>query len=98
MNDANCLALSEAVDGAGAGYRVVFAVILGTGCGSGIAIDGRPCAGVNLVAGEWGHNPLPWMNEEEYPGLHAGVGSRPASRNGSPEQVLWTTTPGQHLN
>jgi fructokinase len=68
MNDANCLALSEAVDGAGAGYRVVFAVILGTGCGSGIAVDGRPWAGLNLVAGEWGHNPLPWMNEEEYPG------------------------------
>ncbi|MGO8942967.1 MAG: fructokinase [Syntrophobacteraceae bacterium] len=68
MNDANCLALSEAVDGAGAGYRVVLAVILGTGCGSGIAIDGRPWAGVNLVAGEWGHNPLPWMNDEEYPG------------------------------
>lgn len=68
MNDANCLALSEAVDGAGAGYRVVFAAVLGTGCGAGIAIDGRPWAGVNLVAGEWGHNPLPWMNEEEYPG------------------------------
>lgn len=68
MNDANCLALSEAVDGAGAGYRVVFAVILGTGCGAGIAVDGRPWAGVNLVAGEWGHNPLPWMNAEEYPG------------------------------
>ncbi|MEN6438913.1 MAG: fructokinase [Syntrophobacter sp.] len=68
MNDANCLALSEAVDGAGAGYRVVFAVILGTGCGAGIAVDGRPWPGVNLVAGEWGHNPLPWMNDEEYPG------------------------------
>ncbi len=68
MNDANCLALSEAIDGAGAGYRVVFAAILGTGCGAGIAIDGRPWAGVNLVAGEWGHNPLPWMNKEEYPG------------------------------
>ncbi len=68
MNDANCLALSEAVDGAGAGCRVVFAVILGTGCGAGIAIDGRLWTGVNLVAGEWGHNPLPWMNGEEYPG------------------------------
>jgi len=68
MNDANCLALSEAIDGAGAGYRVVLAVILGTGCGSGVAIDGVPWAGVNLVAGEWGHNPLPWMTEEEYPG------------------------------
>jgi fructokinase len=68
MNDANCLALSEAVDGAAAGFRVVFAAILGTGCGSGIAIDARPWSGVNLVAGEWGHNPLPWMNEDEYPG------------------------------
>lgn len=68
MNDANCLALSEAVDGAGAGYRMVFAAILGTGCGAGIAIDGKPWAGFNLVAGEWGHNQLPWMNDEEYPG------------------------------
>ncbi|MHC1744522.1 MAG: fructokinase [Syntrophobacteraceae bacterium] len=68
MNDANCLALSEAVDGAGAGFRVVLAVILGTGCGAGIAIDGRPWAGANLVAGEWGHNPLPWMDETEFPG------------------------------
>ena len=68
MNDANCLALSEAVDGAGAGYPIVFAVILGTGCGAGIAIDGKPWAGSNLVAGEWGHNPLPWMKDGEYPG------------------------------
>jgi fructokinase len=68
MNDANCLALSEAIDGAGAGYRVVFAVILGTGCGAGIAIDGRPWAGPNRVAGEWGHNPLPWMTPDEQPG------------------------------
>jgi fructokinase len=68
LNDANCLALSEAVDGAGAGHRVVFAAILGTGCGAGIAIDGRPWAGLNWVAGEWGHNPLPWMTPEEFPG------------------------------
>lgn len=68
MNDANCLALSEAVDGAGAGRRVVFAAILGTGCGAGVALDGRPWAGVNRVAGEWGHNPLPWMTPEEFPG------------------------------
>ncbi|NCA82924.1 MAG: fructokinase [Opitutae bacterium] len=68
MNDANCLALSEAVDGAGAGRRVVFAAILGTGCGAGIALDGRPWAGSHLVAGEWGHNPLPWMTPEEFPG------------------------------
>ena len=68
MNDANCLALSEAVDGAGAGHRMVFAVILGTGCGAGLALDGRPWAGANLVAGEWGHNPLPWMTPDEFPG------------------------------
>lgn len=68
MNDANCLALSEAVDGAGAGHRMVFAVILGTGCGAGLALDERPWAGANLVAGEWGHNPLPWMTPEEFPG------------------------------
>jgi fructokinase len=68
MNDANCLALSEAVDGAAAGYRVVFAVILGTGCGAGLALNGAAWPGPNLVAGEWGHNPLPWMMADEYPG------------------------------
>ncbi len=68
QNDANCLALSEAVDGAGKGHKVVFAVILGTGCGAGIALEGRPWAGTNLVAGEWGHNPLPWMTPDEFPG------------------------------
>jgi fructokinase len=67
-NDANCLAVSEATDGAGAGQRVVFAVILGTGCGGGIALDGRVDSGLNGVAGEWGHNTLPWMTAEEYPG------------------------------
>jgi fructokinase len=74
MNDANCLALSEAVDGAGAGYSVVFAAIIGTGCGSGVAIDGKPWTGGNLVAGEWGHNPLPWMKGEEYPGPRCWCG------------------------
>jgi fructokinase len=59
-NDANCLALSEATDGAGAGAGVVFAVILGTGCGGGIAVHGRVLTGPNGLAGEWGHNPLPW--------------------------------------
>lgn len=68
MNDANCLALSEAVDGAGAGHRMVFAAILGTGCGAGIAFDGHPWQGANQVAGEWGHNPLPWMTVDEFPG------------------------------
>ncbi len=67
-NDANCLAVSEATDGAGAGKHVVFAAILGTGCGGGIALDGRVHTGMNGVAGEWGHNPLPWANANEYPG------------------------------
>ena len=67
-NDANCLAVSEATDGAGAGKRVVFAAILGTGCGAGIALGGRVHEGLNDVAGEWGHNPLPWPARHEYPG------------------------------
>jgi fructokinase len=67
-NDANCFALSEAIDGAGAGARVVFGVILGTGTGGGIAIGGRVVTGVNAIAGEWGHNPLPWMRADEWPG------------------------------
>jgi fructokinase len=67
-NDANCLAASEATDGAGAGKHVVFAVILGTGCGGGIAVDGRVHSGLNGVGGEWGHNTLPWMRAEEFPG------------------------------
>jgi fructokinase len=64
-NDANCLAVSEAVDGAAAGARIVFAVIIGTGCGAGVAIDGCCHAGSNGTAGEWGHNPLPWMDDDE---------------------------------
>lgn len=64
-NDANCLAVSEAVDGAGAGFPVVFAVIIGTGCGAGIALNAEVHSGGNGVAGEWGHNPLPWQNESD---------------------------------
>lgn len=64
-NDANCLAVSEAVDGAGAGSNLVFAIIIGTGCGAGVAINGRVHAGRNGNAGEWGHNPLPWQDDEE---------------------------------
>jgi fructokinase len=67
-NDANCFALSEAVDGAGAGARVTFGVILGTGTGGGIVVDGRVLTGPNAVAGEWGHNSLPWPGEGERPG------------------------------
>ena len=64
-NDANCLAVSEATDGAGRGYDLVFAGILGTGCGAGIAYRGKPIVGPNGVAGEWGHNPLAWTSEAE---------------------------------
>ena len=67
-NDANCFAISEATDGAAKGYHAVFGVILGTGCGGGISIDGRVHAGPNGLAGEWGHTPLPWMTGEEFPG------------------------------
>ena len=67
-NDANCLALSEATDGAGAGAHTVFAVILGTGVGAGIVIRGEVLQGANGIAGEWGHNPLPWPRDEERPG------------------------------
>ena len=64
-NDANCFALSEAIDGAGAGARVVFGVILGTGVGGGLVIDRQLLAGRNRIAGEWGHNPLPWASDSE---------------------------------
>ena len=64
-NDANCLAMSEATDGAGAGAAVVFAAILGTGTGAGIAVQGRVLAGPNGLAGEWGHNPLPWATDDD---------------------------------
>jgi fructokinase len=67
-NDADCFALSEAVDGAAAGASSVFGVILGTGVGGGIVIGGRLLAGPNAIAGEWGHNPLPWPQDSERPG------------------------------
>ncbi len=67
-NDADCFALSEATDGAAAGASVVFGVILGTGVGGGIVIRGRLLQGPNAIAGEWGHNPLPWPSPEERPG------------------------------
>jgi fructokinase len=66
-NDANCFALSEAADGAGAGKRVVFGVILGTGCGGAIVLDGAVLPGLHRVAGEWGHTPLPWPRGDELP-------------------------------
>lgn len=64
-NDANCLAVSEATDGAAAGKQTVFAVIIGTGCGAGVAINGQAHSGGNGISGEWGHNPLPWLDDDE---------------------------------
>jgi fructokinase len=66
-NDANCFALSEAVDGAAAGARVVFGVILGTGCGGGVVVERKVITGANGIGGEWGHTPLPWPREDEKP-------------------------------
>ena len=75
-NDANCFALSEASDGAAAGARVVFGVIIGTGTGGGIVVDGRPLVGANSVAGEWGHNGMPWPDRSEWPGEPCYCGRR----------------------
>jgi fructokinase len=75
-NDANCLALSEAADGAGAGQPVVFAAILGTGCGGGVVVDGKIIEGRNGFAGEWGHFPLPWAKPEEHPGPDCWCGRK----------------------
>jgi fructokinase len=67
-NDANCFTLSETIDGAAQGAEVVFGVILGTGVGGGITVNGKVLSGVNAIAGEWGHNPLPWPRADELPG------------------------------
>lgn len=86
-NDANCLAVSEATDGAAAGRRVVFGVILGTGVGGGVVVDGRVIDGANGVGGEWGHNPLPWPRDDERPGPSCFCG-----KSGCIEQ--WIAGPG----
>ncbi len=75
-NDANCFALSEAADGAGAGADVVFGVIVGTGTGGGLVVGGRILGGANGIAGEWGHNPLPWPRPGELPGPACYCGRR----------------------
>jgi predicted NBD/HSP70 family sugar kinase len=75
-NDADCFALSEASDGAAAGRPVVFGVILGTGVGGGIVVKGRLLQGPNAIAGEWGHNPLPWPQADELPGPECYCGKR----------------------
>lgn len=86
-NDANCFALSEAADGAAAGARVVFGVIVGTGTGAGIVVDGRLLDGPNGIAGEWGHNSLPWPRGDELPGPRCYCG-----RQGCIE--TWLSGPG----
>jgi len=86
-NDANCFALSEALDGAGAGARSVFGVILGTGCGGGLVFDGQLIDGPRGVGGEWGHNPLPWASADEHPGARCWCG-----RMGCME--TWVAGPG----
>lgn len=75
-NDANCFALSEAVDGAGQGAAVVFGAILGTGVGAGIVVHRKVLPGVNAIAGEWGHNPLPWPRENEFFGPQCYCGKK----------------------
>lgn len=75
-NDADCFALSEATDGAGAGAHSVFGIILGTGVGAGIVINGQLLSGPNAIAGEWGHNPLPWPSEQERFKTHCYCGQQ----------------------
>jgi fructokinase len=92
-NDANCFALSEATDGAARGARLVFGAVLGTGAGAGIVHGGRVLSGANASAGEWGHNPLPWMTAEEFPGPRCSCG-----RLGCIEQfVAGTALAADHL-
>jgi fructokinase len=75
-NDANCFVLSEAIDGAGAGARLVLGLIVGTGTGAGWALDGKVWRGAHAIAGEWGHNPLPWPSDDERPGPACYCGKR----------------------
>ncbi|MDZ7661717.1 ROK family protein [Thiohalophilus sp.] len=86
-NDANCFITSEATDGAAAGAEIVFGVIVGTGTGGGVYVRGHSIVGRNAIAGEWGHNPLPWPKEDEYPGRDCYCG-----RKGCIE--TWLSGPG----
>ncbi|MEO5366878.1 MAG: ROK family protein [Magnetococcus sp. WYHC-3] len=92
-NDADCFCISEAVDGAAAGAKTVFGVILGTGCGGGWVVNGQPWQGPNAVAGEWGHVTLPWMTPEEFPGHACYCGHR-----GCVESWLSGTALARHFN
>ena len=92
-NDANCFTVSEATDGAAAGAEVVFGVIIGTGTGGGICINGRVVTGANAIGGEWGHNPLPWPRDDERPGLPCFCG-----QSGCIETFLSGTGLTKHYN
>lgn len=99
-NDANCFAVSEAADGAGAGASVVFGVILGTGVGGGIVIDGRPLVGAQAIGGEWGHNALPLPRDDERPGPRCYCGRRgcvEAWLSGPAFQAQFAQTAGREL-
>jgi len=92
-NDANCFALSEAVDGAAQGAEIVFGVIIGTGTGAGIVINQKVISGANRISGEWGHNPLPWPKPNELPGLDCYCG-----KQGCIETWLSGTGLARHFN
>lgn len=99
-NDANCFAVSEASDGAGRTRSIVFGVILGTGVGGGIVIDGRPLLGAQAIAGEWGHNALPLPRDDERPGPPCYCGRRgcvEAWLSGPAFQAQFTDRTGRHL-
>ena len=100
-NDADCFALSEARDGVAAGARSVFGVILGTGVGGGLVINDRLVVGQNAIAGEWGHNPLPWMTDCEYPGNDCYCGKQGCIEtflSGPGMQRHYTMTYGEELD
>ena len=90
-NDANCFALSEAVDGAARDGKVVFGVIIGTGTGGGVVVNKQVLKGANAIAGEWGHNPLPWPEEDELPGLDCYCGKKGCIET-------WLSGPGMAKN
>jgi fructokinase len=99
-NDADCFALSEARDGAGAEDRVVFGVIIGTGVGGGVVVDGRLQGGPNAVTGEWGHNSLPWPGDDELPGPRCYCGKQGCIEtflSGTGLENLYRTTTGSTL-
>ena len=101
MNDANCFALSEATDGAAQGADTVFGVILGTGTGGGIVVNGRVVEGRHRIGGEWGHNPLPWMQEDELPGrlCYCGrTGCIETFLSGSGLSATYAAIAGRHVD